>query len=205
MHRRLGKTICYVTHDQIEAMTLGDRIAVMKDGIVQQFGSPREVYDSPANLYVAGFIGAPPMNFVTGKLTSIGSGLGLECETTAGRTVLKLPFSTSALRAGPGDEVTLGLRPERITDERSAHGESAGSLQRITMRVEVIEPTGPDTMVVTQLNSKRLISRVHPAANPMPGENIGLMFDVSKAVLFDPKTGTRIDTGSCTQSGLAAA
>jgi multiple sugar transport system ATP-binding protein len=205
MHRRLGKTICYVTHDQIEAMTLGDRIAVMKDGVVQQFGSPREVYDSPANLYVAGFIGAPPMNFVTGKLASIGSGLGLECETTAGRTVLKLPFSTSALRAGPGDEVTLGLRPERITDERSTHGESGGSLQRMTMRVEVVEPTGPDTMVVTQLNGKRLISRVHPAANPMPGEDIGLMFDVSKAVLFDPKTGTRIDTRSCTQSGLAAA
>ena len=81
MHRRLGKTICYVTHDQIEAMTLGDRIAVMKDGVIQQFGPPQAIYDSPANMYVAGFIGAPPMNFISGELQAIGSGVGIEIDT----------------------------------------------------------------------------------------------------------------------------
>jgi multiple sugar transport system ATP-binding protein len=85
MHRRLGKTICYVTHDQIEAMTLGDRIAVMKDGVVQQFGPPQTVYDSPANMFVAGFIGAPPMNFVPGRLTPVGTGLGMEIDTGLAR------------------------------------------------------------------------------------------------------------------------
>ena len=205
MHRRLGKTICYVTHDQIEAMTLADRIAVMKDGVVQQFGAPQDIYDSPANLYVAGFIGAPPMNFVTGKLASIGTGIGLECRTTSGQTIMKLPFQAGALRARPGDEVILGLRPERITDERSAHSESGTQFQRVTMRVEVIEPTGPDTLVVTQLNEKKLVSRVHPATNPVPGENINLLFDVSKAVLFDPRSGERIDTGVNAKAGLAAA
>ena len=81
LHQRLGTTIVYVTHDQIEAMTLGDRIAVMKDGIVQQFGAPQEIYDSPANLFVAGFIGAPPMNFIQGKLVEQGSGVGIELDT----------------------------------------------------------------------------------------------------------------------------
>jgi len=205
MHRRLGKTICYVTHDQIEAMTLGDRIAVMKDGLVQQFGSPQDIYDSPANLYVAGFIGAPPMNFVTGKLASAGSGLGVECRTTAGTTLLNIPFEAGALRASPGAEVILGLRPECITDERSSHSGSGISFQRITMRVEVIEPTGPDTLVVTKLNDHKLVSRVHPATNPTPGADISLLFDVSKAVLFDPKSGERIDAGARSNSGMSTA
>ena len=193
MHRRLGKTICYVTHDQIEAMTLGDRIAVMKDGVVQQFGSPQEVYDSPANMYVAGFIGAPPMNFIEGRLAPVGSGVGLECDTAAGRTVLRLPFATGDVRARDGDRVVLGLRPERITDERSAHGADRSALETLTLRVEVTEPTGPDTLVVAELNGKRLVSRVHPSTSARAGESMPLVFDVSKAVLFDPASGARLD------------
>src|SRR5262245_30936592 len=116
MHRRLGKTICYVTHDQIEAMTLGDRIAVMKDGVIQQFGAPQEVYDSPSTMYVASFIGAPPMNFIAGTLESIGGGVGLTLDTGGTRTPLRLPFNAAGLRAQIGKQVVLGLRPERITD-----------------------------------------------------------------------------------------
>ena len=157
------------------------------------------------NLFVAGFIGSPSMNFVTGKLTSMGSGLGVECKTTAGTTLLKLPFEASALRAGPGQEVILGLRPERITDERSGHSESGVSFQRITMRVEVIEPTGPDTLVVTKLNDHKLVSRVHPATYPTPGADISLLFDVSKAVLFDPKSGERIDAQARATPGMVPA
>jgi multiple sugar transport system ATP-binding protein len=180
-----------VTHDQIEAMTLGDRIAVMKDGIVQQFGAPQDIYDSPANLFVAGFIGAPPMNFIQGKLVEQGSGVGIELDTGVARAVLNLPFDSAKVKSHVGRDVILGLRPERITDARGAHGDNA-KLQPIEVKVDVIEPTGPDTLVFAQVNGKRIVSRVHPASNPQPLTNTTLLFDASKAVLFDPSNEERI-------------
>jgi multiple sugar transport system ATP-binding protein len=192
LHQRLGTTIVYVTHDQIEAMTLGDRIAVMKDGIVQQFGSPQEIYDSPSNLFVAGFIGAPPMNFIEGKLVEQGSGAGIEIDTGVARGVLNLPFEAARMKAHVGRNVILGLRPERITDARSAHNGHGSELQQLDVKVDVIEPTGPDTLVFAQVNGKRAVSRVHPASNPQPLQTMSLLFDVSKAVLFDPATEARI-------------
>ncbi|KAH0442001.1 ABC transporter ATP-binding protein [Paraburkholderia fungorum] len=191
LHQRLGTTIVYVTHDQIEAMTLGDRIAVMKDGIVQQFGAPQDIYDSPANLFVAGFIGAPPMNFIQGKLVEQGSGVGIELDTGSARNVLNLPFDSAKVKSHVGREVILGLRPERITDARGAHGDHA-NLQAIDVKVDVIEPTGPDTLVFAQVNGKRIVSRVHPASNPQPLSTTTLLFDASKAVLFDPTNEERI-------------
>ena len=193
MHRRLGKTICYVTHDQIEAMTLGDRIAVMKDGVVQQFGPPQTVYDSPANMFVAGFIGAPPMNFVPGRLTPVGAGLGMEIDTGLARTAVVLPFARQDVAAEFGEDIVLGLRPERITDQRGIHDASGSMSHRLEIQVEVVEPTGPDTLVSTKLNGKRVLSRVHPSCAPKPGERLAVALDVSKAVLFAPGTGMRID------------
>ncbi|WP_153101134.1 ABC transporter ATP-binding protein [Paraburkholderia hayleyella] len=192
LHQRLGRTTVYVTHDQIEAMTLGDRIAVMKDGVVQQFGAPQEIYDSPANLFVAGFIGAPPMNFIQGKLVEQGAGVGLELDTGVKRDVLRLPFEAGRVKPQLGREVILGLRPERITDERNAHNVANGQLQPVKVKVEVIEPTGPDTLVFAQVNGKRIVSRVHPAAQPQPLSEMSLLFDVSKAVLFDPSNEARV-------------
>ncbi|KVH13847.1 MULTISPECIES: ABC transporter ATP-binding protein [Burkholderia] len=192
LHQRLGTTIVYVTHDQIEAMTLGDRIAVMKDGVVQQFGAPQDIYDSPSNLFVAGFIGAPPMNFINGRLVEQGSGIALEIDTGLARSALNLPFDAAKLKSHVGREVILGLRPERITDARNAHHGEASKLQPIDVRVDVTEPTGPDTHVFAQVNGKRIVSRVHPAANPQPGQTQSLLFDVSKAVLFDPASEERI-------------
>ena len=192
MHQRLGTTIVYVTHDQIEAMTLGDRIAVMKDGVVQQFGAPQDIYDSPSNLFVAGFIGSPPMNFINGTLVEAGSGVGMLLETGDTKTVLNLPFSPAAVQHHLNQEVILGLRPERITDKRHAHSTAESLLQEITVKVDVIEPTGPDTLVFTQINNRRTVCRVHPSAEPRAHENIALLFDVSKAVLFDPKSEERI-------------
>ena len=193
MHKRLGKTICYVTHDQIEAMTLGDRIAVMKDGVVQQFAPPQEIYDSPSNLYVAGFIGSPAMNFVTGRLVQAGAMAGFELDTGLGREVLRLPHAPAALRNRIGSDVILGLRPERITDPRGAAREADATAQTVRVQVEVIEPTGPDTLVFAQLNGKRAVCRVHPGSNPQPGRPMDLLFDLSKALLFDPASGVRID------------
>ena len=192
LHQRLGTTIVYVTHDQIEAMTLGDRIAVMKDGIVQQFGAPQDIYDSPSNLFVAGFIGAPPMNFIEGKLVEQGAGAGIELDTGVSRSVLNLPFDLARVKSSIGKNVILGLRPERITDARHAHNGHGEGLQPIEVKIDVIEPTGPDTLVFAQINGKRTVSRVHPASNPQPLSNMTLLFDVSKAVLFDPATEARI-------------
>jgi multiple sugar transport system ATP-binding protein len=193
MHRRLGKTICYVTHDQIEAMTLADRIAVMKDGVVQHFGTPQAIYDSPANMYVAGFIGAPPMNFIAGQLQAVGAGIGIALDTGLGTSVLRLPFSATEVRARIGAPVVVGLRPERITDDRSSDSAARQDAQRIEVRVDIIEPTGPDTFVFSQVNGKRLVSRTHPGTTIGPSGTMPLLFDVSKAVLFDPTSGERLD------------
>lgn len=188
MHQRLGKTICYVTHDQIEAMTLGDRIAVMKDGIVQQLGAPQEVYDSPANMYVAGFIGAPPMNFIPGKLEAIGTSAAIPVDTGVEKTLLTLPFAPSAFTSRIGSEVALGLRPERMVGA----GASDDGRQAIQCRVDIVEPTGPDTLVFTTVNGARVLSRVSPDVRPRPGQTVSLIFDVANALLFDPESGARI-------------
>ncbi len=193
LHKRLGTTIVYVTHDQIEAMTLGDRIAVMKDGVVQQYGSPQEIYDSPANLFVAGFIGAPPMNFIRGPLASVGAGVGVEVEHNGERTILALPFDTPDVRRHLGETVILGLRPEQITDRANDHHIGLDA-QRIHIRPDVLEPTGPDTLVFFTLNGTRVISRVHPDATGRLGadQSLPLWFDLSKAVLFDAGSEARI-------------
>ena len=192
MHQRLGTTICYVTHDQIEAMTLGDRIAVMNEGAIQQVGSPQEVYDSPETLYVAGFIGAPAMNCIQGRLVDAGEGIGFELDTGLERTVLPLPNEFRRARQSVGRNVIMGLRPERIHDESDVYHPDEGALPSAAVRVEVVEPTGPDTLVFTHLNGQRAIYRAHPAVQPKPAQTRRVLFDVAKAVLFDPASGDRI-------------
>ncbi len=188
MHHRLGATIVYVTHDQIEAMTLGDRIAVMKDGIVQQFGSPQEIYDSPANLFVAGFIGSPSMNFLKGKLASLnGRGLVFEAEHRGKKTPLPLKNAPTGARGWIGREVVLGLRPERIANEDSHSYDAV-----IDCHIDLVEPTGPDTHVFTQLNGAKVCGRVHPRTPCREGGSMPLAFDLSQAVLFDPASESRI-------------
>ncbi|MEC5215266.1 multiple sugar transport system ATP-binding protein [Actimicrobium sp. GrIS 1.19] len=198
MHQRLGTTIVYVTHDQIEAMTLGDRIAVMKDGVVQQYGSPQEIYDQPQNLFVAGFIGSPSMNFLKGKLVAHAGGAAFELIHEGAVTPLPLPanlLQSAALMARVGHEVILGIRPEHVTDAASARDHAAsGNYQatEVACTVELVEPTGPDTMVFVWFNQTRATCRTHPGAHAAPGAAIMLAFDLSKAVLFDPVTEERI-------------
>ena len=189
MHQRLKSTIVYVTHDQIEAMTLGDKIAVMKDGIVQQFGSPQDIYDNPANLFVAGFIGSPSMNFIPATVVQSGSDIGVKICDDNGCVVLPLPHDKAKLAAFVGKEVIFGIRPEQITDARTAYRDG---LPVMACHIDVIEPTGPDTLVFVSLNNTKVCCRTHPTEAKYPGESMELVFDVSKAVLFDPKTEARI-------------
>ncbi|MDQ1814824.1 sn-glycerol-3-phosphate ABC transporter ATP-binding protein UgpC [Massilia sp. CCM 9210] len=195
MHQRLGTTIVYVTHDQIEAMTLGDKIAVMRDGVVQQYGSPQEIYDRPDNLYVAGFIGSPSMNFLKGKLVQHNGGTAFTLDVDGDIALLPLPAGGKEYGAWHGREVILGIRPEHVTDALSARQSGAHDgyePTEVTCLVEMTEPTGPDTLVFTWVGGVRATCRTHPRAHAMPGERINLAFDLSKAILFDPATEQRM-------------
>ncbi|MES2072436.1 MAG: sn-glycerol-3-phosphate ABC transporter ATP-binding protein UgpC [Pseudomonadota bacterium] len=190
LHQRLNSTIVYVTHDQIEAMTMGDLIAVMKDGVVQQLGTPQEIYDNPANLFVAGFIGSPSMNFINCNLAvDAGNEVFIPVENAGHTMRLRLPFDAEKLRPYAGRELTLGVRPEQITDLNSAHGDSG---QELSCLIDLVEPTGPDTLLTTKLNGVSVTCRAHPREVVQPGQTMTLSFNLSKAALFDPVSGERI-------------
>lgn len=185
MHQRLKTTTVYVTHDQIEAMTLGDKVAVMKDGVIQQFGTPHEIYNNPANLFVASFIGSPPMNFVPLRIRQRdGRWVGV-LNSEQGSCELPLPItSDDGLR---DRELILGIRPEQI-------GLSNGSAADLSLLVdiEVVEPTGPDTLVVFALNQVKACCRLAPDQAPRVGETLNLQFDPRKVLLFDAQSGERL-------------
>ncbi len=181
LHQRTRTTSVYVTHDQIEAMTLGDRIAVMKDGIVQQFGTPDEVYGRPANLFVAGFMGSPSMNFVPVTVGGAASELRIDLTSSLGH--VSLPLALPALAAYAGREVILGFRPEAV---------HFGATSGITVAVQLVEPTGPDTLVMFELNGKKCQGRSAPSAAPSTGQTIQITPDLAAASFFDPGSGNRI-------------
>jgi multiple sugar transport system ATP-binding protein len=191
LHQRIATTIVYVTHDQIEAMTLADRIAIMKDGIMQQLDTPRNVYENPANLFVAGFIGSPSMNFIPSRVVKKGEDICLLLKT--GETSHTVPAGRNGHVLGQWIDldVILGLRPEQIADGFPGQ-DSNTQIHAIESRVEVIEPTGPDTLVFVNINGSEVTCRVHPNAAKRPGESMQLMLDMSGAIFFDPKTEEQI-------------
>ncbi|RRV18199.1 ABC transporter ATP-binding protein [Pseudomonas saudiphocaensis] len=192
MHQRLKTTTVYVTHDQIEAMTLGDKVAVMKDGVVQQFGTPKDIYDNPANLFVASFIGSPPMNFVPLRLSRRAGGWSALLESDRDRCELPLRLATD--ESLEGREVILGIRPEQI-----GVGVEGASLS-LRAEVQVVEPTGPDTMVFVKLNDAKVCCRLAPDLAPDPGQTMCLQFEPEKVLLFDAQTGERL--GIAPDNGL---
>ena len=186
LHKRLGTTIVYVTHDQIEAMTLADRIAVMKDGLVQQLGTPNEIYDDPANQFVAGFMGSPPMNFVPCDVNEDGS---LDIQNRGALVKLTVPQS-DRLKGDGIQKVILGLRPEMITEPKP---ERAGEwIVNMTMDFDVTEPMGADTIAIGEWNDVEVLARLSPEAGLNAGENTSIQIDVSKVCLFDPTSGERV-------------
>jgi multiple sugar transport system ATP-binding protein len=191
LHQRVGKTIVYVTHDQIEAMTLGDKIAVMKAGELQQFGTPQQVYGDPVNLFVAGFMGSPSMNFIPAPIVPHGSGLGVQLEMANSTHVFPVNGAQNRLRAWQGKKVTMGIRPENIT-HKDVFRASEPNHHVAPATVEVTEPTGPDTLIMVHINSKEVVCRVPPSQAKRRGETMELMFDMSKTVFFDPETELRL-------------
>ncbi len=176
LHQRLRTTSIYVTHDQIEAMTMADKIVVMKDGVVEQIGSPLELYDTPANTFVAGFIGSPAMNFLPGTLKRNGSSV---VEFEGG---VHVPAPESAAGAD-GQSVLYGIRPE--------HFALAGS-GGLPGDVVVVEPTGADTQVFCRVAGHEVMAMFRDRVSSQPGERIALMPDPSKAHLFDARSGARL-------------
>jgi multiple sugar transport system ATP-binding protein len=192
LHQAMKTTMVYVTHDQIEAMTLATQIAVMNAGEIQQLGTPQEIYSRPANTFVAGFMGSPSMNMMTALLEDGAEGRGVRLSTVNGQS-LRLPLGPAARTlAGYGKrEVILGLRPEAITDPNGADRSSSATVQADCL-VEVVEPAGSDTFVVTRLADSEVIARMRADAEVRPGQPAPFAFAMDKAVLFDPETGRRI-------------
>jgi multiple sugar transport system ATP-binding protein len=183
LHQRLGNTMIYVTHDQIEALTLADRIAVMKGGAIQQLDTPQAIYNNPVNRYVAGFIGSPGMNFIEGRVEPAAVPL-----FKAGDAAVPLDryrFSTDAL---PGEGVTLGVRPEHIgfADNGRAYAFATEA------EVEVVEPMGSDTLVWTRLGGQPLSFRVEAERHLDIGDKVRIGFDPARVSLFDGGIGDRL-------------
>ncbi len=192
LHQQLGTTIVYVTHDQIEALTLSTRIAVMNDGVVQQLGSPKEIYNNPANLFVATFMGSPSMNLVPVEIVSDDGGIYARTKNGLDETIqLKFPEPFEALQPYVGRTVTLGIRPEAITDPEGAD-RNAKNLVQINNRVIVTEPAGSDTFVMTSIGGNDCNARMRADAQVQAGQDVILTINMDKAIPFDPETRNRI-------------
>jgi multiple sugar transport system ATP-binding protein len=185
LHQRLETTVIYVTHDQTEALTLGTRIVVMKDGLVQQVDSPLDLYMKPNNLFVAGFIGSPQMNFIDTKVTVSGSDVFL----VFGSNSLKLPESKAKkLIKGEYEDktVVLGIRPEDIKDEEMFINNSPDSI--IESTVKLYEMLGAEVYLYFTIDTYDITVRVNPRTTARTGDTVKLAFDMSKAHLFDKET-----------------
>jgi multiple sugar transport system ATP-binding protein len=171
-HQRLKTTTVYVTHDQIEAMTMADRIVVMHDGVIEQIGSPLELYDTPANLFVATFIGSPAMNLIQGKMD------GADFVANDGT---RIPIGRSG--AGGGRPVTLGVRPEHF------HLDPNG----VDAEILTVEPTGSETQVVAHFAGEEIMGAFRERISARPGEKIKIRPDGEPVHLFDTESGKRIE------------
>jgi multiple sugar transport system ATP-binding protein len=174
LHRKVGKTFIYVTHDQLEAMTMSSRIAVMHEGALQQYGTPKEVYETPANRVVAGFIGTPAMNMFEGRIERAGG------EAVFRHAAVTVPVSLDAAPSGP---VLLGARPEDVVL-------GAGP---IATRVRVVEPTGHETIVMLEAPDAGLTVRAAPDMRLEPGATLAVDLKSTRLHLFDATTGARLD------------
>jgi multiple sugar transport system ATP-binding protein len=202
LHERLGTTAIYVTHDQVEAMTLGDRVVVMRDGVVQQSGGALEIYHQPVNRFVAGFLGSPPMNFLTGTITRRGQALVFE----EGSGSLPVPsWARDALESFVGQEVVLGVRPEALSDRQHARFPCEDNV--LHPKVTLVQPLG-DKMDVYLSTEKHphLVAHIDAFGGVRAGETLPIYVDLSRVHFFENgENGKAIATNRTRGNGAAAA
>ena len=185
LHERLGATIIYVTHDQTEAMTLGTRIVVMKDGVVQQVDTPQNLYNAPGNLFVAGFIGSPQMNFLDAKVKVNGNDVTL----TVGKYNMKLPASKAkaVIDGGyDGKTVVMGIRPENVHDSQMFIETSKDSV--VECKINVYELLGAEVYLYFDCEGFPMTARVDPRTTARSGDTVKFALDMEKVHLFDKET-----------------
>ncbi|BAQ09554.1 sugar ABC transporter, ATP-binding protein [Bacillus sp. OxB-1] len=185
LHQRLQTTTLYVTHDQTEAMTMATRLVVMNDGMIQQVGVPKEVYEKPDNIFVGGFIGSPAMNFFTGIVS--------EGKIHIGHVSILLPERTNNILYKQGyanKEIILGIRPEDLHDDDSFIESCTGST--INVKIEATELLGAETLIYSQIASQPLIARIDAQSDVTQGQILDLAMDMNRVHFFDPKTENRI-------------
>jgi len=178
LHQELGTTMIYVTHDQIEAMTLADRIVLLKDGLIEQAGSPLDLYERPATRFVAGFLGSPKMNFIPAEFVRDGSGAAVKfSDDTA------LP-----LTAGPAESrsVVFGIRPQHFSRDP---GSLSGKAVKVRATVELLQPTGSRAFITFPLGGQPIMAELASHDVQGPGESLDLYMDIGRAILIDPETG----------------
>jgi multiple sugar transport system ATP-binding protein len=184
LHAQLGNTMVYVTHDQVEAMTMGDRICVMKDGLIMQVADPLTLYRQPENLFVAGFIGSPPMNLLKGKVEKEASGLVFREAAAENGVVIPLKGPIEAL-AGKvlGKTIVFGIRPEHLTEESKN-----GSTTPVSSTIDIAEPMGSESLVYLRAGTGNLIARIHGEALYHMGQPLTVYVNLDKVTLFDTET-----------------
>jgi len=178
LHQRVATTVVYVTHDQVEAMTLADKIVVMRGGVIEQAGTPDQVYNHPTSMFVAGFIGSPTMNFVRGRIADDARFVHLQ-DKAGGTSLALLEGQRSRYAVAAGRDVIVGIRPEHFApaDPGAAH---------LAAQVDVVEPLGSDTLIFLKFGDGEIVARVPPATAAVPGDNIALRIDVGQLQCFDP-------------------
>jgi multiple sugar transport system ATP-binding protein len=188
LHARLGATMIYVTHDQVEAMTMGDRICVMKDGDIMQVAEPLTLYNHPANLFVAGFIGSPPMNLFKGTIRRAGNHLSfVETNSTGKPLTVALTEALSRKASGFVDKpIVFGIRPENVQDSLTITQPDPSRTVEVT--VEVSEPMGAETYLYLSTGASSFIARVRPTDRFEVNQKVNVTFDLDQAHLFDPGT-----------------
>jgi len=190
LHERLKATIIYVTHDQVEAMTMGSRIVVMKDGLAQQVADPLTIYREPVNEFVAGFIGSPAMNLVDGQLKEEGGKLKVSCAAFEA----EVPADTASALAGHTGEIVLGIRPEDIYETSDADRISHSA--RVTAHLDVVEPMGNEIFLYFELGGKDLVARIDVRTPPSVNTDFDLLLDTDSLHYFDKESGESLLYGS---------
>ncbi len=184
LHQELGKTMVYVTHDQVEAMTLADRIVLLKDGEIEQQGAPLELFERPRTRFVAGFLGSPSMNFIPGTLTGTDGAIAVEVGASAPLAVP--PDHAERLASHVGRAVTFGIRPEHL--HRAGDDNARAGLARISVTFDLIQPTGSRTYGTFRLGEVEVVAELQAHEVERPGQQLDLHVDMNRAIVIDPES-----------------